>query len=211
MKKFIYVAMLALCVMATAGCSSKKEVAKLEDDSKLVQKTRSEQLAEEKPAVRAVGQAVSANAGHARTYAENSARAEFVRKFNSSISTAIRESNEQVAKSKSNDEQTMQIDDEETEQKLMEQTVAAMDVSGLVIINTDTYKQKNGQYRCYVCIEYSGDVAKLADDMARSYKKALNKEYGDNNISDEERIKINLRAEEFRKSVKDELDRLMGK
>ncbi|MDO5395063.1 MAG: hypothetical protein Q4F07_03760 [Bacteroidales bacterium] len=210
MKKFIYVAMLALCVMATAGCSSKKEVTKL-DDMQLLQKPRSQQLAEENADVRAWGEAIATYADDARAYAENQARGEFVRKLKTQVSTADRQSSMRVNKSKSDDEQTMKIDDSARTEERLTQTLAAIEVSGLVVINTDTYKQKNGQYRCYVCIEYRGDVAKLADDMARSYKKALNKEYGEDNISDEERIKIELRAEEFRKSVKDELDRMMGK
>ncbi len=207
MKKVIAAAVIALALVA-GGCSSKKTATKLDDGAQLIEKTRSEQMAEEKPEIRALGQATANNAGDARIYAENDARGEFVRKFQSVITTGIRRSQNDAEMSKANNEETRYMNDAAAERNLMNQTMANMNLPGVVIVNSDTYKQKNGQYRCYVCVEYRGGVANLANEMTRSYQRAMNNEYGDNNISDEERAKIAVRSEEFRQSILEELERM---
>lgn len=207
MKKVITAAFIALALVA-GGCSSKKTATKLDDGAQLIEKTRSEQLAEEKPEVRAAGQATANNAADARIYAENDARGEFVRKFQSMITTGIRRAQNEVSMSKANNEETRYMNDASSERNLMNQTIANMNVTGVVIINSDTYKQKNGQYRCYVCVEYRGAAANLANEMAQGYQKVMRNDYGGNNISDEEREKISERAEIFRQSVLEELERM---
>ncbi len=208
MKKIIYAAFIAVAVVAS-GCSSKKTVTKLDDGARLIEKTRSEQMAEEKPEVRAVGQATANDAADARIYAENDARGEFVRKFQSVITTGIRRTQNEAIMSKADENETVRQNDASSERNLMNQTMANMNLSGVVIVNSDTYKQKNGQYHCYVCVEYRGTVANLANEMASSFSRALKKnDYGDNNISEEERAKIKIRSEEFRKSVIEELEKM---
>ncbi len=206
MKKVIFAALMALGMIVT-GCSSKKTVTKI-DDAQIMQKSRSEQLAEEEPGKRAFGSAVANDPADARIYADNDARGEFVRKLQSVVMAGIRRSQDDATKSKADNEDTKMINDAEQQRNIMQQTLSNFSVSGLVILHSDTYKQKNGQYRCYVCVEYRGDVAKLASELTASYQKSLNDEYGGNNISDEERAKIKIRSEEFHKSVLDELKRM---
>lgn len=206
MKKVIFAALMALGMIVT-GCSSKKTVSKI-DDAQIMQKSRSEQLAEENPATRAFGQAVANDAADARIYADNEARGEFVRKLQSAITAAVRRDSGDETKTKADIEDTNMTNDTKQQRRIVQQTLSNATVSGLVILHSDTYKLKNGQYRCYVCVEYRGDVAKLASDLAASYHKALKDQYGDNNISDEERAKMKKEAEEFNKFMLEELKRM---
>lgn len=206
MKKVIFAALMALGMIVT-GCSSKKTVTKI-DDAQIMQKSRSEQLAEENPATRAFGQAVANDAADARIYADNDARGEFVRKLQSAITAGVRRESGDATKTKADIEDTNMTNDTNQQRHIIQQTLSNATVSGLVILHSDTYKLKNGQYRCYVCVEYRGDVAKLASDLAASYHKALKDQYGDNNISDEERAKMKKEAEEFNKFMLEELKRM---
>lgn len=209
MKKLINLVIAALAIVAAACSSSLKAVEKL-DGGKLMEQSLAQQMAAEKPGVRAVGEGTSTYAGYAKQYAENDARAQFARGLNASITSAIRDEQYSYGKSKANDKKTTKVDDDEKTQHLMNQTLAKVDVKGLVIVQTDTYKLKNKQYRAYVCVEYRGDVQKLANQIADGYKNVLiEEEYGEDNISQEKREEIDRRAEEFRNSIKEELERLL--
>lgn len=211
MKKLIYLAIAALA-FAAGSCSSSKHAQPAEklDGGKLVELSLAQKMAEEKPGLRAAGEAINTYSGYAKQYAENDARAQFARGLGSAITSAIRDEQYNYSKSKANDKKTTKVDDDEKTSHLMNQTLAKVDVKGLVNIHTDTYKQKNGQYHAYVCVEYRGDIEKLANQIADGYRDALaDEEYGEDNISQEKRDEIDQRAEDFRNSIKEELKRIL--
>jgi hypothetical protein len=85
------------------------------------------------------------------------------------------------------------------------QQVADGLVSGVVVINTDTYRLKDGQYHTFVCVEWEGSVDNLAAEMTSNYKKRVQQQ-----VSDQDRAKMEVRYDEFKKSIEEQLKRLQG-
>ena len=54
----------------------------------------------------------------------------------------------------------------------------------------------DGSYQVFVCLEYQAGVAQLAKDLAKKVEQQ---------VSDEERMKMNFEFEKFRQRVEEEL------
>lgn len=203
MKKFILMCCAAaiMCGGFTA-CKSKKGVmdANLATAVEL-KKTRSQELAEDKPATRAWGEAVNFKHSFAKTYAEGQARAAFRRQLETIISAASREANDGAQVYHSDGENGSALG---TDQGLLNDAFVTQMADGIVngamVINTDSFQQTDGQYRCYVCVEYKGDVADLAKTMSKQVRKRVEQQ-----VSDEERAKMEVRHEAFEKAVEEKL------
>jgi hypothetical protein len=68
--------------------------------------------------------------------------------------------------------------------------------SGLSVIKTYKLLLPNRQYDYWVCLEYQGDVAQMAADIAKKVEQR---------ISDEQRFKMNFEFEQYRKRIEAEL------
>ena len=199
MKKTVF--LFALITLLCASCSSSK--ASIE--GKKMEKSEQQKLAEAKPAVRAWGEATQFNQSFAKTYAEGQARAEFARKLATLVQTASRQATDGADLAHSDGEYSSQGHDQGITSNAFAQQVADGLVSGLTVISTDTYKLKYGQYHVFVCMECQGSVDMLASEMTKNYRQRVEQQ-----VSDEDRAKMEVRYEEFRKSIEEQLKRLQG-
>lgn len=209
MKLFkIAIALCAIGMLACAtSCSHKVTTTPqaLNSEEVELKKTKSQEMAESKPGTRAYGEATHMNQSFARTYAEGQARAEFARKLSTMVQTASRQATDGALKFSSDAIDSSVGEDQGILSNAFAQQVADGPVKSTVVINTDTFKKRDGQYHVYVCIEWQGDAAKLADAMTANYKKKVEQQ-----VSDEERVKMEVRYEDFKKSLEEQLNRLQG-
>lgn len=194
---FLFVAVLLCC----ASCSSHK--ASIEGQK--IEKSEQQKLAEAKPACRTWGEATQFNQSFAKTYAEGQARAEFARKLASMVQTASRQATDGADLAHSNGEESSQGHDQGITSNAFAQQVADGMVSGLTLISSDTYKLKDGQYHVFVCMEWQGSVDQMAQEMTKNYRKRVEQQ-----VSDQDRAKMEVRYQEFMKSIEDQLKRLQG-
>lgn len=207
-KIFSIFTMAALSMIMLSSCGSSKPAttsASLNEEEIEVKKTKSEKLAEEKPAMRDFGEGTNFNQSFAKTYAEGQARAAFARKLQTMVQTASRESADGAMKAHSNGADSSLGTDQGILSNAFAQQVSEGAVSGLVVINTDTFKKKDGQYHVYVCVEYMGNIESLASSLANQAKKVVEQQ-----VSEEERLKMKFEYEQFKNSIQDQLERLRG-
>lgn len=207
MKRILVICFWAtLMSLALNSCSSKKSVAEtLRDQPTEVSKSKSQKLAEDKPAIREWGEATNFNQSFAKTYAEGQARAAFRRKLETVISAASREGNDGATAYHSDGQEASIATDQGLLNDAFVTQIAEGVTKNLMVINTDTYQQSDGQYLCYVCVEYNGNIASMADAIASDAKKRVGQQ-----VSDEERAKMEVRQEEFRKAVEEKLNKLQS-
>lgn len=207
-KIFSIITMAALSMIVLSSCGSSKPVttsASLNEEEIEVKKTKSEKMAEEKPAMRDFGEGTNFNQSFAKTFAEGQARAAFARKLQTMVQTASRESADGAMKAHSNGTDSSLGTDQGFLSNAFAQQVAEGAVSGLVVINTDTFKKRDGQYHVYVCVEYMGNIEALASSLANQAKKVVEQQ-----VSEEERLKMKFEYEQFKNSIQDQLERLRG-
>lgn len=198
LKQFVFFASIPLIIY---GCSTNKAAI----EGHKMEKSEQQKMTEAKPASRSWGEATQFNQSFARTYAEGQARAEFARKLATIIQTASRQATDGADLSHSDGSNSSYGGDQGILSNAFAQQVAAGTVSGLTVISTDTYKLKDGQYHVFVCMEWQGNVDQLAQEMTKNYRQRVEQQ-----VSDEERAKMEVRYEEFRKSVEEQLKRLQG-
>lgn len=196
--------LLAFILVLTAICSSCSS-SKASIEGKKMEKSEQQKLAEAKPACRTWGEATQFNQSFAKTYAEGQARAEFARKLASMVQTASRQATDGADLAHSDGENSSQGHDQGITSNAFAQQVADGMVSGLAVISSDTYKLKDGQYHVYVCMEWQGSVDKMAQEMTQNYRKRVERQ-----VSDQDRAKMEVRYEEFKKSIEEQLRRLQG-
>lgn len=192
---------LLLATSLWSSCSSSKS----SFEGKKLEKTEQQKLAEAKPGKRAWGEATQFNQSFAKTYAEGQARAEFSRKLASLVQTASRQATDGADIAHSDGDDSSHGHDQGITSNAFAQQVADGMVNELVIISSDTYRLKDGQYHVYVCMEWQGSIDKMAQEMTQNYKKRVEQQ-----VSDQDRAKMEVRYEEFKKSIEEQLNRLQG-
>ncbi len=83
------------------------------------------------------------------------------------------------------------------------QQVANGVARNVVVIKTETFKKKDGQYHVYVCTEYQGSVAQLTQELTQVAQTQLGQQ-----VSDREMQKSRWRNEQFEKSIAADLEKL---
>ena len=154
MKKIIFCLVTVLTTLTLATSCGKKTVADtLRDTPKEIFRSKAQKMAEDKPATRAWGSATNFKQSFARNYAEAQARAQFRRTLSTIISDAWRETNDGAVKFNSNGQEASIGTDQGSLNDGFTTAIADGLVNGMVVIHTDTYQQKDGQYISYVCVE----------------------------------------------------------
>ena len=200
MKKLVTLLVALVAIISTSCSSSKASI-----EGKKMEKSEQQKLAEAKPACRTWGEATQFNQSFAKTYAEGQARAEFARKLATMVQTASRQATDGADIAHSDGENSSQGHDQGITSNAFAQQVADGMVSGLAVISSDTYKLKDGQYHVFVCMEWQGSVDKMAQEMTQNYRKRVEQQ-----VSDQDRAKMEVRYEEFKKSIEEQLRRLQG-
>lgn len=200
MKRLLTICCVALGIMlGFTACKS----AKVFNDEVLVAKSKSQEMAESKPAIRAWGEAANFKQSFAVAYAEGQARNAFARKIEAIMYGGTEERNNGANQNHSNGEMsnglggTDQIFDNNA---VIGQAIKALPLNNVVVINTDTYRMKDGQYHCYVCVEYSSSLEELAKEMTQSLRKTIGQQ-----VSDRDRAKMEVYLKDYQDRVEKQL------
>lgn len=194
-----------LAVSTLSSCGKKTATSAMLSNEREVTKTKSLQLAEQKPMLRGYGEGTHNSQSFARTYAEGQARAELARKLGAQIVTASEQTTDGAQISHSDLTDQSMGEDEGVLSNAKAEQIASGAIKNTAVINTDVFQRKDGKYHVYVCIEYMASIGDLAKDIANGYKKQIGQQ-----VSDEDRAKMEVRAEEFRKRIEERLTKLNG-
>lgn len=187
--------------MTLASCGSHKTTTMVTPDKVKIELDECQELAQAKPAIRAWGEGVNYRLSRATSYAELQARARFARSIASAIKTAQSEEGLSYDKASTDGENGANVRDEGSKGNDLAQSIAETTVKNAVIIKTSQYQKKDGSYQVFVCLEYQDGVGKLASDVTKKVQQQ---------VSDEDRLKMNFEFEKFRQRVEDELKKSKG-
>lgn len=201
------VATIIVAAMGFTACSSSKAVNKttkaLHQKEVEVQMTKSEELAFEKPATRDFGDGTNFNLSFAKTFAEGQARAAFQRKVEALVQTASEEALTAYQQANTNGVESSIVSDQDIKSGAFAKQLAEGVLKNTAVIHTDKFKKADGQYHVYVCIEYRGDVNDMVENMVAAAQKRIPQQ-----VSDEDRIKIQFEIEQFKKKLEEDFNRL---
>jgi hypothetical protein len=203
---FIAATIVAAAIGFTA-CSSSKAVSEtgkaLNREEVEVKMTKSEELAFEKPAIRSFGDGTNFNLSFAMTFAENQARAAFQRKVEALVQTASEEALTGYQQASTNGVESSIVSDQDIKSGAFAKQLAEGVLKNTAVIHADKFKKTDGQYHVYVCIEYRGEVNDMVENMVAAAKKRIPQQ-----VSDEDRIKIQFEIEQFKKKLEEDFNRL---
>ncbi len=197
-----------LTLTATSCGGSKKAVADVTNPEQIDGAVRqldskSQQLAQRKPLTRTWGVGTAPDKAFAQSIAEADARRKYAASIGTIVNGAIERSNDMVKKAATDDKKTVNVGDfGQITQEDVKNIIDNIAVSGTVVINSDTYKTKNGQYEVYTCIEFVGDQLDLEKDLVKEYRKSLEQK-----VSDADRDKLEDRIGKFKQEINDILEK----
>jgi hypothetical protein len=197
-KSYLTIALAAIsAVVILTGCGGTKQTA-IPAGAVVLTENPCEQLQAEKPAIRAAGKGTHFKEMSARNIAELQARAVFARAISSKIKTATSE--EALGYDIYSGDATSgnSVTDQGSKSNDFTQGIAEGIVANTVVIKTYKLLLSNKQYDYWVCLEYQGDVAKMATDIAKKVEQR---------ISDEQKLKMNFEFEQYRKRIEAELEK----
>jgi len=156
---------------------------KAQGPSKVINSNACEELQEEKPTLRAVGKGTNVREQTAKNIAEMQARAQFARAIASKIQTVTSENAiafDTYSNGNTSTEQTTTAED-------FAKSVAEEIIKNTVIIKTCKELRADNQYDIWVCLEYQGDIAKMANEIANKLP--------DNQKEKKEQVRKNMEKE----------------
>ncbi len=170
-----------------SGCKSSKTVS-TEEEVVDLSKVAAVALAEQNPEIRAWGDNISFSLSDAKAYAETRARATMGRNIQSAIESGIQYFSQDYHQSTTDTKESASITNTDNggKQNIGDYSRTIIDVTNTTAIKTSAYRMRDGRYHVYVCIEYKEGLPQLAKTIAQR-------------ISDEDKLKIDYKEEEFRK------------
>lgn len=183
-------------LLLVCSCGSSKPVPMAGPTKVKLALDECQELAQQKPSIRAWGEGINFGLSEATEYAELSARSKFARAIATAVETAQSSDNDSYRKSSTDTKSGMTVRDEEAKQNSMSIAIAKETVKNAVIIKTSQYQQVDGSYQVFVCLEYQAGVAQLAKDLTKKVEQK---------VSDDDRMKMNFEFEKFRQRVEEEL------
>lgn len=187
-----------ICGLVLNSCGSSKKAAK-ESDEIEVQENECRKLARQKPSTRAWGEGTNFDMSRSIAFAEMNARAKFARAIDAAIKSAQRAEAAGYSKGATDGEEGRQVTDDMSKYNDLTQSIADQTVKNTVVIKDQIFKKKDGRYHAFVTLEYSGDVAEMASQIANKVKQQ---------ISDDERMKMNFEFKKFREDIENELKKM---
>lgn len=157
------------------------------------------ELQEQKPALRSVGSGTNAKEAFAKQTANAQAQAEFATKIETSVMAACEEIGVSLEQYASDGETGKTVADQSSEGGNLASMVAKQTVKNTSIIKTERYVQNDGQYRVFVCIEFSGKLSELISETESALKEK---------ISPEQRKVLEERHEKFEKKMEQRMNSL---
>lgn len=193
MNKYL-IGAVAICTAITLGaCGSSKSsyTGETFDDTPELKLPSSQQKALEKPATRAAGVGTQFDLSFATSLAETDAQRAFARMLSSTLSAQIKVGNYGYNEYATDGQKGAAVADEEGKStSFTELIINNLELSGLVIIDKNIFKKRDGRYMVYVCLEYRGDVHTLAANMAQGYRNAIEQQVPE---ADRNRIDENVK------------------
>lgn len=194
------VAMFALASIVFVSCKSSKSL--VSNDEVAIKVDQCIELQEKAPERRAWGEGTDYTMTDATDAAQASARARFAFMLESAVEAGTSRSSQKFSKASSDGENGGLVSDRTGLDKNLYSVVTQQIVKNTVIIKTSPYKQKDGQYHVYVCIEYRGSVGEMAESITSKV---------DEQLSDEEKLKIQFDYQQFKKEIEEQLKQMKQK
>ena len=185
-KAMHFALMLAiLSLSAMTGCKSNPSSRKLSEEESI-------KMAEEKPTVRQWGTAKHHKQSFAIQFAEADARAKMARAIKSAITTASNDAGFSFAKYSTDGKAGSTVTDEDGKSNAFVEAVTEEAVANTSVIKTDRYLLENGQYEVYVCVEFNEALSEISKSIVNNITQR---------VSEEDRVKIEVRTEEFQDKI----------
>lgn len=160
-----------------------------------------EKMQEDKPALRAVGNAKHFNLSAAKNIAEAQARGNFAKALSAKITTATSAYAGGRALYSGDDETGGSITDQSTKEQDFVKSIAETIVANTVAIKWSTYQLPNKQFNVFVCLEYQGDVSIIAAETAKNFSERL---------TNDQKLRIDFDEMKFKQEIEKELNSLKG-
>ena len=203
MKKSILVSFVTLMALTISSCGSSNKVpqaSKAEQENPYgteVFKTDAEKYAEEAPGKRAVGKGVSFSESTARELAEMDARAQMSRAIDAAIVSASKRSNVDINQYAGGNNEGKTATDGGLQSNTLDKSISSNIVANANVVKTNKFYGKDRKYTIFVCLEYNGSVADIAQKAAQLVKQR---------VSDKDREKIQAEHEKFQKEIEKDLE-----
>lgn len=203
MKKcFLFGVALVCATLFFTGCKSKKIVADTVKKSfakkEVDEMNECEILQERSPYNRAVGVGYSNNPASAKREAEFTARATLARQMKVHAKGGAGADSKRYEQHSGSQREGGGVHDLDAsfEEELMESVDEVL--ANTATIKSVRYRQANGLYEVWVCVEKAGTPGELADEIIDGVKKR---------ISDEEKLKMEFEFKQFRDRLKEEFEK----
>lgn len=188
---------LCFCLFVLMAGTVQTVNAQEDDYGKEMKLTEAESYALKKPGTRAAGKGVSSRESVAVQVARAQARAAFAEAISSAVNSALKTSGFDVSQYAGDDEEGHEVSDGAEKTNTMIKSVSKQVIENTQVVKTNKfYNKKTRKYTVFVCLEYNGDIAKLAKEIANKVSQK---------ISDEQRMKIDFELENFEKEIEKEL------
>lgn len=198
MKKFsTSTIFVALALIFMVSCRTTKKI--VSDGEVALKLDQCIELQEKAPDRRAWGEGTDYTLSDATAYAQAAARANFAYMIETAVEAGTSQSSQKYNKASSDGENGGLVSDRTGLNKNLLSVVTQQIVKNTVLIKTSPYKQKDGQYHVYVCIEYRGTVGDMASEIASQVQ---------NQLSEEEKMRINFDYQQFKKEIEEQLKRM---
>jgi len=195
--KTINFILVTICFFGLIACGGTKK-ASVPAGAVVLTDNPCEQAQSEKPAMRATGKGTHFKEMTARNIAELQARAVFARALSSKIKTATSEEALGYDLYSGDPASGNSVTDQGSKSNDFVQSIAEGIVANTVVIKTYKLLLPNKQYDYWVCLEYQGDVAQMAADIAKKVEQR---------IPDEQKFKMDFEFEQYRKRIEVELEK----
>ena len=203
--------LLAISIIACglfSGCGSSKQIptpggttkgTTASADGLLLEDNECMTLQQISPTNRAWGNAKDFDLSTAVALAEGDARAKMARAIATAVKAATQKSNFSIIQHAGNETEGHEMADGGSKQNSLVNQIANEVVENAVAIKTSRYILPNRQYNIYVCLEYQGGVSNLSRRVVEKVKQQ---------ISDEDRLKMEYEFQKFEKSVNEEIEKM---
>lgn len=160
--------------------------------------TEAEKYALKEPGKRASGKGGSSRESAAMSRARLEARAAFAESISSSILSAAKACGFDLTQYAGDDEEGHEMTDGGEKQNNLIKSLAQQVIEGSPVVKTNKYyNKKTRRFTIFVCLEYNGEVSKLAKDMTERVKQK---------VSDDDRMKIEYNLDKFEKEIENQLN-----
>lgn len=218
LKQLVYGSLAGISVLFMASCGSSKKAQNelmqmqmqmmqqmqekqqgLKEDNSYgeeIKKTDTELYAELAPGKRAAASGQGFTEAAAEQLARNNARAKFAEAIEASVVSAAKTVYGELSEFSADEKSGESATDGGQKQHTMVSSIAEQAVANTVVVKTQKFRAKNNRYTVFVCLEYNGEVAELAAEIAAQVKQR---------ISDKSRARIEKDLQNFEDQVAFEL------